>query len=199
METVQLQAPVQTTLTDARRRFTVGDYAAMGEAGILAPDERVELLNGDVITMAPIGLPHASTIDRSVYRFFKQTGERAIIRVQSPLHLDDHSEPVPDLLLLRFRDDFYSTAHPMPADVYLLIEVSDSTLVLDRQLKLPMYAAALVPETWIIDVKAGVITQYTNPVDGVYQTVRDAKRGESLTVAALPDLTVTVDSLLGNA
>ena len=126
-------------------RFTVDDYYAMAEAGILTHDERVELINGEIIEMSPIGDRHAYSVDEIIDLFFAQLRSRARVRCQNPVRLDGLREIQPDIAILRLRDDLYSTGHPGPADVFLLIEVSDSTLAYDRNVKLPMYANAGIP------------------------------------------------------
>ena len=130
----------------SRRRFTVAEYYAMADAGILAPDERVELLDGDVIAMPPINEWHASRVGRFTNTLPAQFQGQAIVWIQNPVRLDDASEPQPDVMLLRWRDDFYESGHPGPADVLLLIEVSDTTVDYDRGAKLAAYAAAGIPK-----------------------------------------------------
>ena len=126
----------------ARRRFTVAEYERMAEAGVFGPDERIELLDGEVVEMAPIGPPHSSRVDRCNAYVGRAFGAGVIIRVQNPLHLSDLSMPEPDLTVLRHRDDFYGTRHPTVADVLLLIEVGDTSARFDRVVKLPLYATA---------------------------------------------------------
>ena len=140
-----------TPAQPSRRRFTVAEYYAMADAGILAPDERVELLDGDVIAMPPINEWHASRVGRFTNTLPAQFQGQAIVWIQNPVRLDDASEPEPDIMLLRWRDDFYEGGHPGPADVLLLIEVSDTTVDYDRGAKLAAYAAAGIPEVWIVE------------------------------------------------
>ena len=133
-----------------RRLFTVAEYYQMGCAGVLGPDERVELIEGDVIEMPPIGVGHAYHVDRIVRLFARVFGDAVHLRVQNPLHLSDRSEPVPDVMLLQPRPDFYALRHPLPQDVLLLVEVSDTTLAFDTKTKLPLYAREGVREVWIV-------------------------------------------------
>ena len=137
------------------RRFTVAEYLALAGAGILKKEDRVELIDGVIVCMAPIGDPHAGTVD--TYTMLLGTGltQRAIIRVQGPLELDASSRPEPDLMLLRLRDDYYRTSPPKPHDVLLLIEVADSSLDYDRNDKLARYARAGIPEVWLTVLPEG--------------------------------------------
>lgn len=148
--------------------LTVADYYRMAEVGILAADVRVELIGGEIFDMAPIGSPHASVVDRLGLLLREASGRRAIIRIQSPIRLADHSEPQPDIALLRWRDDFYATAHPGPKDILLIIEVADSSLHHDRTRKLPLYARSGVPEVWLIDLAGKRIERHTQPSGEAY-------------------------------
>lgn len=146
---------------DAHWQFTVADYARMREAGILREDDRVELLDGEVRSMGPIGPFHAAIVNVLVLLFTRQLGDRAIVSGQNPIQLHNHSEPQPDVAILQPREDFYAAAHPRPDDVLIVVEVSDSSLDYDRNEKLPRYASAGIPEVWIIDVGKQTIEQYT--------------------------------------
>jgi len=124
-----------------RRRFTIDEYHRMGEAGILGCDERLELIAGHIVVREPIGSLHAATVDRLNRLWTARLGERAIVRVQNPVVLPHHaSEVQPDIMLLAPREDFYASSHPTPADVLLLVEVADTSLLLDRRVKMPLYA-----------------------------------------------------------
>ena len=147
--------------TQTRRLFNVDDYYAMAEAGILSPGDRVELLDGEIIAMDPISSMHASCVTRLMYLIFDQVGQRAIVRVQNPVRLNSDSEPQPDITLLKRGN--YSAAHPGPGDVLLLIEVADTTVDLDRECKLPLYARAGIAEYWIVDLTERVVEVYTDP------------------------------------
>ena len=179
-----------------RRRFTVAEYYAMAEAGILAPDERVELLDGDVIAMPPIGNWHASNVDLFTNTFPAQLYGHAIVRVQNPVRLDDDSEPQPDVMLLQWRDDFYRDGHPGPDDVLLLIEVSDSSVDFDRTAKLSAYAEAGIPEVWIVNRPDRRIESYSDPSGDEYATVRHYDPGESIAPQAFPDVMLEVDRII---
>ena len=179
-----------------RRRFTVAEYYAMAEAGILARDERVELLDGDVIAMPPINEWHASNVDLFANTFPAQLHERAVVRVQNPVRLDGNSQPQPDVMLLRWRDDFYRDGHPGPADVLLLIEVSDSSVDFDRNEKLSAYAAAGIPEVWIASRRDRRIESYSDPTGDAYAAVRHYGAGESISPQAFPDVVLQVDQII---
>ncbi len=144
MATVPSAAP-------SRHRISVDAFHQMGEAGILGPKDRVELIDGEIIDMSPIGVLHAAIVDALARHFGRRAGESVFVRCQNPLRLDDISEPEPDIAILRPRADFYTTAHPGPADVVLVIEVADTSLAYDLGTKVPLYARHGIPEVWVID------------------------------------------------
>jgi Uma2 family endonuclease len=178
------------------RVFSVSDYYAMAEAGILTEDERVELINGEIIEMSRIGSRHASAIYSLEYLVPGQLGGRAIAGAQNPLRLHGDVEVQPDFMILKLRDDFYASAHPGPEDVLLLIEVSDTTLDSDRNEKLPLYANAGIPETWIANIPERVVEVYTNPVNGVYTNRQVFSVGESVSPSAFPDISLPVSRIV---
>jgi Uma2 family endonuclease len=135
-----------------RRRFTVEQYHRMAEAGIFADGDRVELIEGEIIEMIPIGSRHAAWVDRLNDLLTSAIERRAIVRVQSPIWLGSHSEPQPDLAVLRRRADFYLDAHPQPGDVHLVIEVADTSADFDRTVKIPLYGRMGIPEAWLVDI-----------------------------------------------
>ena len=160
---------LERPLAPTRHRLDVDAYYRMAEAGILSDPHRVELIDGEIIDMAAIGSPHAAVTNRLARLFSRSLGDdAALVSVQSPLRLDAHSEPQPDVVLLRPRADFYRSGHPGAADVLLLIEVSDSSLAYDRTTKLPLYAKFGVPEVWIVDLAGAAIEVYREPRDGAY-------------------------------
>lgn len=142
----------------------------MAETGILAPDARVELIEGEIIDMAPIGSRHASIVDKLYHLLHTAVGTSAIVRSQNPVRLNDISEPEPDLALLRWRDDFYGARHPGPADVLLIVEIADSSLDYDRSKKLPLYASHGIPEVWLVDLTASCVVRYAGPTSSGYAT-----------------------------
>jgi len=181
----------------ARRLFTVAEYYQMGCAGILAGDERVELIEGDVVEMPSIGVGHASVVNRISQRFSAAFGESVLMTVQNPLHLNERSEPVPDVMLVRPRPDFYATHHPEPHDVLLLVEVSDTTLTYDTKVKLPLYARHGVPEVWIADISSVLVRVYSGPTPTGYRVAEVKRKGERLNPTAFPDHSFLVDDILG--
>lgn len=186
-------------MTALIRQFTVDEYHRLAELGVLHSDERVELLNGQIITMLPIGPFHGGSVKRLVNAFERLSRDRWITSVQDPVRLDEHDEPQPDLMLLRPDPNFYTERHPGPNDVYLLLEVSDSTLLLDRQDKLPVYARAGIPEVWIVNLPERLIEAYSVPVNGAYSHCRKVSAGETVAPAAFPDAVIDPALLFGTA
>jgi Uma2 family endonuclease len=185
------------SLQVTKRHFNIDEYYRMAEAGILSEDDRVELIEGEIIKMAPIGSRHAGCVSRLNTLFNRLVGETALVNVQNPVRLSDFSEPQPDISLLKPRDDFYSNSHPTPADVLLIIEVSDTSLEYDRDIKIPLYAASLIPEMWLVNLTKDIVEIYREPRDSMYREVRYATRGESVSPKCNPNLTISVDSILG--
>ena len=179
----------------ARRRFTVHDYHRMGEVGILHEDDRVELIEGEIVEMAAIGTRHFTCVNQLNRLLVRGVGDAAIVSVQNPVRLDEHTEPQPDLTVLQVRD--YRESLPMPEDVLLLIEVSDTTLSYDRGVKLPLYARAGIPEVWIVDLVGEVIERHTDPSGDGYRSLKQARRGETIESTAPPELALRVDVILG--
>jgi Uma2 family endonuclease len=187
METMQKQV--------TRRRFTVHDYHQMAEAGILHEDDRVELIEGEVVEMAPIGSRHFTCVNALTSLLVKGVGDEAIVSVQNPVRLDEHNEPQPDLAVIRARD--YRSSLPGHEDVLFLIEVSDTTLDYDRGMKLPLYARTGIPEVWIVNLPAATVERHTEPSGDGYGLLRRTRRGETLRSEALPDLALPVDAVVG--
>jgi Uma2 family endonuclease len=175
----------------------VDDYYRMVEVGLLREDERVELIEGEVIRMSPIGSRHAACVARLTKLFSRLAGESAIVWVQNPVRLDDFSEPQPDVALLKPRADFYANAHPTPADVLLIVEVSDTTIGYDRQVKVPLYARAGVPEVWVIDLANETVETYAQPREGAYSVNARAARGERIGGEMFAGQELTADAMLG--
>ena len=178
-----------------RRRFTVHDYHRMGEAGILHEDDRVELIEGEIVEMAAIGTRHFSCVNKLNRLLVMNVGNEAIVSVQNPVRLNEHTEPQPDLTVIRTRD--YTRSLPVSEDVLLLIEVSDTTLAYDRSIKLRLYARVGMEEVWIVNLSAEIIERYTEPSANGYQRTEHKHRGQTLQSAALPGLTPTVHEILG--
>lgn len=171
----------------------------MGEAGLFNEDSRVELIDGEVYKMAAIGHPHLGCVNRLNRVLGRAVEDRAVLSIQNPVRLDDYSEPEPDVVLLHPRADFYSGATPTGADVFVLIEVSDSSLRFDVDSKAPRYAAAGVPACWMVDLSGDEILVMTGPGPKGFATIHHARRGETLVVEGLPGVEFSVDELLGPA
>jgi Uma2 family endonuclease len=180
-----------------RMRFTRADYHRMAQVGIIKPGARVELIDGEIIEMSPIGRPHKSSVDRVARIFHRNVGEAAIVRVQSSIVLGDYGEPEPDVTLLRFRADFYRDSDEEPDDILLVIEVADTSEGYDRRFKAPLYARFGIPELWIAELNRDWITVYTDPTPEGYATTRVFRRGESISPLAFPDLSILVEEILG--
>ncbi len=197
MTTTTAASAPPTISAPARRRFTVAEYYAMADAGILSENDRVELLDGDLIVMPPIGDWHAASVKLFNNTMVPALRGRAMIAVQDPVRLDDDSEPQPDVMLLQWRDDFYRNGHPAPADVLLLIEVADSSVEFDRTVKLAAYARAGIPEVWIVARAERRIEAYAEPAGNEYATVRCFGPGETVAPQAFPDITLEVNRVIG--
>ena len=180
-----------------RYRWTIDLYHQMIETGILGEDERVELIKGELTTMSPIGSEHSGVVDQLAEILIEQLMRRAVVKVQGPLQLEDHSEPQPDLILLAPRRDFYKRSLPRPADVLLVIEVADSSLAYDRAVKMALYAGAGMPEAWIINLIDRWIEVYRDPSPAGYTTLLKILPGKSIAPQSFADVVVVVDELLG--
>jgi Uma2 family endonuclease len=180
-----------------RYRFTRDDYHRMAQTGILKPDARVELIDGEIIEMNPIGGPHMAAVDRLNNFFVPRVLGAAIVRIQGSVALSDNGEPEPDVALLRYRDDFYATAPATEAAVLLIVEVADSSEYYDRTTKAPLYARYGVPELWIVDLNHDRVTRHLDPTMSGYRTTQVFRRGESLSPLAFPDLAIAVNDILG--
>ena len=179
-----------------RRRFTVQEYHRMAEAGILHEDDRIELIDGELVEMSAIGTRHFSCVNRLNHLLVGSVGDDVIVSVQNPVRLNDYSEPQPDVALIWTRD--YSESLPTPEDVLLLIEVSDTTLAYDRGLKLSRrYARAGIPEAWIVDLQGEKIEHHTGPSGDRYRHAEKVRRDETLNSAARPGLEVRAGDVLG--
>lgn len=176
-------------------RFTVEDYFRMAETGILPPDARVELIEGEIIDMLPIGPFHSGALNQLVRDFSALASGRWLVSFQAPIHLGDSSLPEPDLMLLRPAADNYKSFHPKPEDVYLVIEVSDSSLVFDRETKLPLYAKAGIEEAWILNVPQKQLEIYQQPNALGYESKTILTDGEAAPVR-FPDAVIQVRELV---
>jgi Uma2 family endonuclease len=180
-----------------RKKFTVDEYEQMGRAGIFGEDDRVELIDGEIVEMTPIGSRHAGCVTRTASLFGRRVGDRAIVSVQNPIRLGSHDEPQPDVAVLKPSPDFYSRSHPGPQDVLLVIEVSDASTVYDRDTKVPLYARAGIPEAWRVDLQTDLIEVYRDPSPEGYRQMRTVLRGERLVPSLLHGLEFAVEEILG--
>ena len=163
-----------------RRRFSVDDYYRMADAGILGDRERVELIDGEVVTISPIGRRHSACVSSANQALVLAAGTSAIVQPQGPVRLDRFNEPQPDLMLLKARSDFYASHHPGPSDVLPVVEIADSSLRYDTDTKAGLYATWGVPEYWVADLNASLLWRYVSPLDGIYTTITTQRRGETM-------------------
>ena len=181
----------------ARKRYTIDEYHHMAEVGILKEDERVELIDGEVVYMSPIGTRHASCVRRLIAQLTEHVGRNAIVDAQNPVQLSEYAEPQPDISLLKYRADYYVKQTPAPEDILLLIEVADTSLAYDRDLKVPLYARSGVPEVWVVDLTGDAVLVRRKPEGGAYTEARTARRGEALTLPGIDGSAIKVEDILG--
>ena len=179
-----------------RRRFAVSEYHQMAQAGILGEDDRVELIDGEVTQMTPIGRRHAACVDRLNKLFGKAFGDDAQVRVQNPVVLSEYTEPQPDLAILRPRADFYAAGHPTQEHIFLLVEVAETSADLDRRVKVPLYARSGIQELWLVDLEGETVTISRDPTPSGYGTARVAGRGEELAPLAFPGRPLAAAAIL---
>ncbi len=179
-----------------RKKFTVEEYYQLGEVGIIGADERTELIDGDIVYMAPMGSRHGGCIARLLEIFFDALGKRATVTSQTPVRLNGQFEPQPDLLILKRRADFYTESHPQPQDVYLLIEVADTSIDDDRNVKSVLYARAGIIELWIVNIPAELVEVYRTPSANGYESIQQFRRGDTISPLAFRDVAIAVDEIL---
>ncbi len=179
-----------------RRRFTVEEFYRMLDAGIFTEDDRVELVEGDIIAMMPIGARHAACVKRLNRLLGRVLGEQVIISVQDPLRLDEKNEVLPDVTVLRFRPDFYANAHPGPEDVSLVVEVAETSQAYDREVKVPLYARHGIPEYWLINLQDNVVEVYRKPSPYGYKEVHYLRSEDTLHPRAFADIAIPINELL---
>lgn len=183
------------TATLPRRLFTVHEYYQMAEAGILNPDERIELIEGEIFEMSPVGGPHIKRINDVTKLLNRSLGDRVEVSPQNPVRLDDRSEPMPDIAVLRDRGE--NDDVPVVSDVLVFFEISVSSLRRDLGSKLALYARAGVPEVWAFDVNGQRLVRHADPSDGQYRRVDEFRPGSSITIPTCPDVPLAVRALLG--
>ncbi len=188
---IAMSAPLRT------HNFTVDEYHRMAEAGVFHEDDRVELIDGQVVQMTPVGPRHAGCVNRLTSLLSQLGGGGATVSVQNPVILGERREPQPDVAVLKHRADGYAARHPQPADILLLIEVVDTSLEYDRSVKIPLFAQAGVPEVWLVDLSADRIEVYRNPAGGRYGDVTSASSDETLTPLHLADVKLSAADVLG--
>ncbi|MBE9187328.1 Uma2 family endonuclease [Microcoleus sp. LEGE 07076] len=180
-----------------RRLFTVQEYHLMNDAGIFGEDDRVELIEGEIIQMAAINTRHATCVRRLIRQFRQLPEESAFLDVQNPIQLNERTEPQPDVVLQQPRADYYETAHPIPSEVLLLVEVSDRTVDFDRDVKVPNYTSSGIQEVWLWDLEANCLEVYRNPTANGYISVQKFERRETVSPLAFPDFVLSIDGILG--
>lgn len=179
----------------SRRRITVDEYYRMAEAGILTEKDRVELIHGEIIEISPIGSKHAAAVNRLNNVLKEYLGVKAIVSVQNPIKLNNLNEPEPDIAVLKYADHYYAERHPSPADILMVVEVSDTTLAFDREIKLPLYAHAGIPEFWLVDLGKKELEIHRNPAKDIYKNIQIIQPGDTVDLPF--ELSVSADFLLG--
>ena len=192
VESVEVATPTYT-----RYKFTVEEYMRMGEAGVFPPDARVELIEGEIVDVSPIGDRHAWCVGWLTRTLTLKLQHVALVWAQNPVRLNNRSEPQPDILVLKPRDDFYKHRKPRPEDVLLLMEVSDSTLAFDKRVKVPLYARTGVPEVWIVNLVDECVETFAGPSRGAYQKVATFSHGEKIRSHVSASLRLAVSDIFG--
>jgi len=195
-ETAMVATTTVATPTRERYHFTQREYYALVEAGVFTEDSRIELVQGDIVTMAPIDAPQAGLVNRFGRLFHNGLGERAAVTVQNPIVIGADTEPQPDLTLCKPRADDYTAKHPRPDEILLVVEVADSSVRYDRDTKVPLYAAAGIAEAWLLDLNGGTLEVYRTPSADGYKTLLRLKPGDTVSPLAFPDLILEVAALL---
>jgi Uma2 family endonuclease len=181
----------------ARRRFTISEFEKMIRKGVFEEDERIELIDGEIVDMSPIELAHMVCVSRLNLWFTSRLGQTALVWVQNAIRMPNNTRPQPDIVLLKWRDDLYAGKHPTEKDVLLMIEVAASSLNYDRKVKGPRYAAAGIPEYWIINLPKSIVEVYSGLNQGRYENVRTAGRGELLPLPNGLEGSISVDDIFG--
>jgi Uma2 family endonuclease len=194
VSSVAIVDPEQLRARAPRRRLTVVDYHRMGDTGILREDDRVELIDGELFQMAPIGTPHMAVVIQLTSRFGALAADRFLISTQNSIEIPPFSEPQPDLALLRPRSDAYWGARPTPADALLVVEVADSSLAWDRNVKILMYGRFGAAESWLVDIEHRTVTVFRDPSPAGYQSAAEVREG-AVSPCCFPDIAIRLDDL----
>jgi Uma2 family endonuclease len=181
----------------AKKLFTVEDYYRMAEVGILGPEDRVELIDGEILQMSPLGNKHIACSNRATMLFTEAFGRAVIVSVQNPLRLDTYNEPQPDIIILKPHPDFYESKRVSSEDALLVVEISDTSLVFDLKTKLAHYASSRVQEYWIEDLQHNLLLVFRGPAGSNYKESLTFRRGDRVSLLAFPDTTLKVEDLLG--
>ena len=179
-----------------KRLLTTNAFHHLLQAGVFDEDDRLELIEGEIVEMSPISSEHAARVKRLNKIFGRLLGGRALIGVQDPIRLSEHSEPQPDLALLRPRADDYAESHPGPEDVLLVVEVADTSIGYDRDVKIPLYARAGIPEAWLVSLPSKWFEVYREPSPAGYLSMRRVLPGSTLAAQAFPDAALAVSEVV---
>ncbi|HLO85156.1 MAG TPA: Uma2 family endonuclease [Nostocaceae cyanobacterium] len=180
-----------------KRRFTVEQYHQIHEAGILTENDRVELINGEILEIAAIGKLHAAYVDCISNLLYASLGRKVIVRVQNPIIVSNLSEPQPDITIVQFSSDFYRSGLPQPNDILLLIEIAGSSIEYDRDVKIPLYAESGILEVWLVDINQQIIEVYRQPTPTGYTEIKTLNRGEKLSIQSFPEISLNLNDIFG--
>ncbi|MEB3342654.1 Uma2 family endonuclease [Okeania sp.] len=182
----------------SRKLFTVDQYNKILDAGVFTENERVELIRGEIVKMSPMGIHHSACVKCLAELFILRLAQTVTVGIQDSVRLNNTSEPQPDISLLQRRPDFYRTQQPQPENVFLLIEVSDTTIKYDREVKVPLYAENNIVEVWLVNLNEKCLEVYRQPKGNGYENMQTFKKGETMTIQVFPNVTFTVDEILGD-
>lgn len=195
-----MAAVAENIIRPQRHRISVEDYRRMGGAGIFLPTDRVELINGEIIDRPPAGSFHAGIVNHLSHVLGAHSNRQAIVSVQNPVNISEYSEPEPDIALLKYRDDFYVQAHPTPQDVLLAIEVADTSVRYDREVKMPVYAGYGIPEFWLVDIPGKRLLCFSQPLqqEGRYRAMLEADLSQPVPIQQLAGVALPLQNLFAN-
>ncbi|MEW6210455.1 MAG: Uma2 family endonuclease [Acidobacteriota bacterium] len=191
-----IEKPVESKIEPTARSFTVDEYYRMAEAGIIQPGERVELIEGRILKMSPKGTAHSASTTLAARYFIIHLGDRAIVRIQEPVHIDDRSEPEPDVVLARPLENKYSDHHPAPGEILLILEIADTSARYDREVKSLLFAQAGVIQYCILNLNSKELEDYRDPGSEGYRSKQTYKADEQFSLVAFPEILIAVRDLL---